>query len=617
MWNPTSAFSVQTTTLHNNCMRMRIPSRPPAPFSLHITGISSRHLQSLPPNILSRSLPVAVRQTYSISTMTRLKLAGTASINTDEDTAEAARTIDTSSDPFQILGIDQPTADVKLIKRAYKRRALKFHPDVLLTQNSSSDEKKVASDRFAKINWAYQTLSGQRERSDTTYGSPAGSDSRSGGATGTSTGGWSPPHRRSGGAYSSSSSSSGTSDNPFENFSTDWRDYMPKTGDDEKYDVAGDSFEKIFSDLFASAATGAVGMAGTGATLFADFIDFLEGNVDGYSSGMGSSSGFGRVQDGDNDPELQVLLRTGSFDDVANEMDDTNLVVDQLRSKLSNLDDEILTVTAEAKMTTRYMEKIELEEQLAELNARKNVVSGYLKKSQKRLLALQTRYKELMTKGTNDSYAGGGRNSTGRGSSARSSTGNYSSSTASSYSSSSSTSSSRPQQKTTETDAAQQSKRPPRDSEDSWMSEGFGSTSSGRGRGRGSSRRRSRSTSTASNSSRADAESRTSDNMGSASSTCNASTSYTSTSSSQNYQRESVRPPPSSTSPSSSRSTSAGRPSPSSSRPSSLSSPVSQTNVPPHRRTSSYVSQQEADKKRMQEIKVDEEFEKLKRELGL
>jgi hypothetical protein len=29
------------------------------------------------------------------------------------------------------------------------------------------------------------------------------------------------------------------------------------------------------------------------------------------------------------------------------------------------------------------------------------------------------------------------------------------------------------------------------------------------------------------------------------------------------------------------------------------------------------VSQQEADKKRMQEIKVDEEFEKLKRELGL
>jgi hypothetical protein len=42
--------------------------------------------------------------------------------------------------------------------------------------------------------------------------------------------------------------------------------------------------------------------------------------------------------------------------------------------------------------------------------------------------------------------------------------------------------------------------------------------------------------------------------------------------------------------------------------------------VPPHRRTTgspSFASRQEEDRKRMQEIKVDDEFEKLKKELGL
>ena len=35
-----------------------------------------------------------------------------------------------SDDPFQILGLE-PTVDQKVIKRAYKRMALKYHPDVL------------------------------------------------------------------------------------------------------------------------------------------------------------------------------------------------------------------------------------------------------------------------------------------------------------------------------------------------------------------------------------------------------------------------------------------------------------------------------------------------------
>jgi preprotein translocase subunit Sec63 len=43
-----------------------------------------------------------------------------------------------SEDPFSILGLASPTADLKEIKRAYKRMALKFHPGTML----HGDEKQ-------------------------------------------------------------------------------------------------------------------------------------------------------------------------------------------------------------------------------------------------------------------------------------------------------------------------------------------------------------------------------------------------------------------------------------------------------------------------------------------
>jgi DnaJ-domain-containing protein 1 len=67
-------------------------------------------------------------------------------------------TIDTSDDPFVLLGIARTDNDKRTIKMAYKRAALKYHPDIVLTQNASAEEKKQASDRFAKINWAYSEL---------------------------------------------------------------------------------------------------------------------------------------------------------------------------------------------------------------------------------------------------------------------------------------------------------------------------------------------------------------------------------------------------------------------------------------------------------------------------
>jgi DnaJ domain len=492
---------------------------------------------------------------------------------------------DSSTDPFVILGLDTPTADVKVIKRAYKRQALKFHPDVITTQESTPQEKKAASDRFAKINWAYQTLSGKQDAGGTkTYSGRASSGSSSS-TSSTSPNGWSPPHRRSG-AYDASSGS-----DPSSSWSgtTDWRDFMPKYEDDEKYDTGGDSFGKILSDLFAGAAYGAAGVAGTSAGLLVDFIEFLEGTVDGYGADS-TGGGFGTSRRSDEyDAELQVLLRTGSLQDVANEMDDTNLVVEQLQAKARNIDDEILTTNAEAKMTSRYMEKIELEERVAELQARKSVVDGYLKKARKRLLSLQTRYKELISYGgENDSYAGGGRRSPSTSSTTTGSSPPSSSSTESSSSYGQSTS------------ATARSSSESADEQDSWRTEGFGSSSSPRG-SRGSARRRA--------------------HRSSSSTTTTAPPSSTSSppppsrpesqyfsSPSTSYRRESVR----------SASSSSVNATSSSFRPAITTTATSSSNVPPHRRTTNnYETSAEENKRRMREIQVDEEFEKLKKELGL
>lgn len=495
----------------------------------------------------------------------------------------AAANLD-SDDPFQVLGMDEPTSDKKVIKRAYKRMAIQYHPDVATTKDSSPEEKKMASDRFAKINWAYEVLSGKRQN-DSTYTKTPTSN------TGSSTSGWSPPHRRSGG-YASTSSASGAAGGSTGGSTgdgrVDWTDFMPKDYD-EAYDAGGDSFGKIFSDLFVGAAAGAAGLGGP--SVFRDFIEFLEGNVDG----------FGGAED---DAELRILLQTGDLDEVRNELDDTELVVQQLKAKLSGIKDEILTVTAEVKLTTRYMEKIEMEESLAELNARKEVIEGYIKKAQKRLLSLQTRYKELLTSGGGDSY-GSGRSSRsswedikseagGRSSSSSSSSSSYTTGSASSTSSSTASSSSG-------------SQRAPKTGEDSWMNESFGSSSSRRGRGEG--RRRSRSTrssggSSTSTSSSQQAPAREPQTTAQSPRADTTSTQRTTSSSSGSYS-----------------SSGAGRgasSNPTSSSSIRTTSTSSDSNVPPHRRTSgSYENQQEKDKRRLRELKVDDEFDKLKKELGL
>jgi hypothetical protein len=408
-------------------------------------------------------------------------------------------------------------------------------------------------ERFAKINWAYQTLSGNR-KGDTTY---KNEKTGAAGSTGTSSNKWTPPHRRAG-SYSSSTQTTPS-----------WEDFIPRY-DDDQYDTSGDSFEKILSDLFvgAGAAAGVAGIGG-GASIFKDFVEFLEGNVDGY----GTSS---------DDSDLRILLSTGSVEDIGNEMDDTELVIKQLKSKLESIADDIFTQKAELGLTSRYLEKMELEEGLAELQARRDVADGYVKKAQKRLLKLQTRYKEMIVSGQNDTYATGSSGAswddirTEAAASTRTSRSDYSSASSSSASS----------------DTASRSDRTSSKAKDSWMEEGFGS-SGRRGSTRGSTRsRRSRSNRTASRERSAPREP----------------SDRNETSASQ-PRGEYERPPYYTRSSASSTDSSAERPQTSSNT-------NYETKVPPHRRQSSFQSQQQ-EKRRLRDLIVDEEFEKLKKDLGM
>ena len=61
----------------------------------------------------------------------------------------------TKRDYYEILGVDR-SASKEDLKRAYRRMARKFHPDV--NKDSGSDE------RFKEINEAYQVLNDDQKR---------------------------------------------------------------------------------------------------------------------------------------------------------------------------------------------------------------------------------------------------------------------------------------------------------------------------------------------------------------------------------------------------------------------------------------------------------------------
>lgn len=441
-----------------------------------------------------------------------------------------------------------------------------YHPDVLLSADSTAAERDAASKDFARINAAYEMLTG---------GAKGGVDASSGVKENTSSEGYSyqPPHRRASGTYGS----------PRGGKSTNWEDYMPNYDEeDAKYDAGGDSFGAIFSDILTGAAGAAAGVASgngySGGSIFGDFIDFLEGNIDGFESGYSDDSN---------------LLRYGSFGEVAAEMDETDILVSSLETKLSMVENELMQTTADLSMATKFSERLDLEERVAELKAREKVAKGYLKKGKKRLIKLRERYKELMVEGrggrgygdgsgSSSSYDGAGRSASGgsgrsyssRGSSTESNS--YDAPVASTYSSPT-TSATSP--------TPSSSPAPAESSPQSWRSEGFSSTYGGRS---SSSRRRS-------------SRRREGSAVGGEE--------VSATSDSQTSQRQ--RRLDNNAYSSSSRGSNESRGG------SPLPGQYDNPWVPPHRRTQSSMERNAEDKKRLRELKVEEDFDKLKRELGM
>jgi hypothetical protein len=453
----------------------------------------------------------------------------------------------TSDDPFLLLGLDTPTTDKKEIKRAFRKRAMQYHPDVLLDQDSTKAEREEASKNFARINAAYEMLTGGGKGSAADSGSTSAK---------TSSGGYNyqPPHRRTS-SYSSSTRS------------TNWEDYMPNYNEeDAKYDAGGDSFGAIFSDLLTGAAGAAAGVAGSGGSgIFGDFIEFLERNVDGFESGY------------DDDRSLSELLNYGSFDDIANEMDEMDILVTSLETKMKSVENDLMQVQADLNVATKFSEKLDLEESIAELKAREKVVNGYLKKCRNRLVRLRERYKELMVEGR----GGRGYSSRAAGSSASTSYSTPSPEPASSYRSTnpSTTSSSSPPPPAPSRSSS---------SDKNWRTEGFSSSY-----GRSSSSRRS--------------------SRGNRRRTATADDSYGSSANNQQQTTNKQQPRQSSASASKSSSTTNTSESPNTNTKPKPFEPW----VPPHRRTTSAAETAAQDKKRLRELQVDDEFEKLKREMGM
>eukprot|EP00579_Thalassiosira_antarctica_P004288 CAMPEP_0201893858 /NCGR_PEP_ID=MMETSP0902-20130614/39526_1 /ASSEMBLY_ACC=CAM_ASM_000551 /TAXON_ID=420261 /ORGANISM="Thalassiosira antarctica, Strain CCMP982" /LENGTH=545 /DNA_ID=CAMNT_0048425763 /DNA_START=53 /DNA_END=1690 /DNA_ORIENTATION=- len=470
-------------------------------------------------------------------------------------------------DPFLLLGLDSrnPTTDKKEIKRAYRKRAMQYHPDVILSPDSTKEERDVASKDFARINAAYEMLTGGGKGS-------VGSSSTSGSGAKSSSGGYKyqPPHRRT------SDYTSGKS--------TNWEDFMPKYDEeDAKYDADGDSIGSIFSDILTGAAGYATGVAGSGggSGIVGDFIDFLEGNIDGFESGY------------DDD----TLLRYGSFDEVASDMDETDILVTSLETKLSTVENELMQAQADLNVATKYSEKLDFEERVAELKAREKVVKGYLKKGKKRLIKLRERYKELMVEGRGGRGYGGSSSRASAGRSSRSSSGGSSSSSRSNSSSRApepAAASSAPS--TASSTSSTPSSAPASSSTKSWRNEGFSSSYGGRSSGSTRSSRR---------------------NRGAANVDEPSSASTTKEQSNQQQQR-----PDGNVYSSRSGSSNRGSTNPASKTTTSRSSnkPVPQEYepwVPPHRRSKSSTEQAAQDKKRLRELKVDDDFDKLKREMGM
>ena len=73
------------------------------------------------------------------------------------------------TDPYRVLGV-APTAQDTEIKEAYKKLVKQYHPD----RYQDEDMKRLATEKMADINTAYDTINEQRRNGTGAYGASAG-----------------------------------------------------------------------------------------------------------------------------------------------------------------------------------------------------------------------------------------------------------------------------------------------------------------------------------------------------------------------------------------------------------------------------------------------------------
>ncbi|KAH6759729.1 hypothetical protein C2S51_016678 [Perilla frutescens var. frutescens] len=68
-------------------------------------------------------------------------------------------TAGTAGSPYEVLGIDESVSSIRDIKKAYKKMAIKYHPDV-----SPPDRVDENTGRFIMVKRAYETLTNPQRR---------------------------------------------------------------------------------------------------------------------------------------------------------------------------------------------------------------------------------------------------------------------------------------------------------------------------------------------------------------------------------------------------------------------------------------------------------------------
>lgn len=151
------------------------------------------------------------------------------------------RAVSADVDPWKVLGVS-PGASAAEVKRAYRRRALKEHPDI----NKGPDAKE----RWQELSQAYDILS-DPEKQRAWEAAKRRGDSSS----------W-----RRGPSSRGRSSPGGAAPKG------------PRQSElDAEYDAGGDTFGAILGDLFSAAASGSGGGRGSGGFVLEELLEFLEG----------------------------------------------------------------------------------------------------------------------------------------------------------------------------------------------------------------------------------------------------------------------------------------------------------------------------------------------------